>query len=66
MKRGSTKSDLVNYALTETFGNPTAYIEEFSKLIEIGNLTIDDKKTNIIKFQPKNEPVEEKDNDYDY
>lgn len=31
MKRGSTKSDIVNYALTETFGNPASYIEEFSK-----------------------------------
>lgn len=64
MKRGSTKSDIVNYALTETFGNPTAYIEEFSKRIEIGNLTIDDKKANIIKFQPKNETVDK--DDYDY
>lgn len=64
MKRGSTKSDIVNYALTETFGNPASYIEEFSKRIEIGNLTIDDKKVNIIKFQPKNEPVEN--DDYDY
>lgn len=64
MKRGSTKSDIVNYALTETFGNPTAYIEEFSKRIEIGNLTIDDKKANIIKIQPKNETVDK--DDYDY
>lgn len=44
MKRGSTKSDIVNYALTETFGNPVSFIEEFSKRIEIGNLTLDDKK----------------------
>jgi uncharacterized coiled-coil protein SlyX len=64
MKRGSTKSDIVNYALTETFGNPASYIEEFSKRIEIGNLTIDDKKAKVIKFQPKNEPVEN--DDYDY
>lgn len=63
MKRGSTKSDIVNYALTEAFGNPAAYIEEFSKRIEIGIL-IDDKNDNVVKFQPKNETVEE--DDYDY
>lgn len=64
MKRGSTKSDIVNYALTETFGNPASYIEEFSKRIEIGNFMIDDKKANVIKFQPKNDSVEK--DDYDY
>lgn len=64
MKRGSTKSELVNYALTETFGNPTSYIEEFSKRIEIGNFTTEDKKANVVKFQPKNESVEK--DDYDY
>lgn len=64
MKRGSAKSDIVNYALSETFGNPAAYIEEFSKRIEIGNLTVDDKINNIVKFQPKNDTLE--DEDYDY
>lgn len=48
MKRGGTKSDTVNYALSETFGNAATYIEKFSKRIEIGNLTIDDKKDNIV------------------
>lgn len=53
MKRGSTKSDIVNYALSETFGNPAAYIEEFSKRVELGKLTIEDEKDNVVKFQPK-------------
>ncbi|WP_249278785.1 hypothetical protein [Bacillus cereus] len=64
MKRGSTKSDTVNYALSETFGNAAAYIEEFSKRIEIGNLTIDDKKDNIVKFKTQDDSLEE--DDYDY
>ncbi|EGQ26214.1 hypothetical protein HMPREF9372_1783 [Sporosarcina newyorkensis 2681] len=64
MKRGSTKSDIVNYALSKTFGNPAAYIEEFNKRVEIGNLTTDEKKDNVVKFIPKNEALEE--DDYDY
>ncbi|PEK93294.1 hypothetical protein C1I58_23460 [Bacillus sp. PIC28] len=64
MKRGSTKSDTVNYALSETFGNPAVYIEEFSKRIEIANLTIDDKKDNIVKFKTQDDSLEE--DDYDY
>ncbi|WP_223265756.1 hypothetical protein [Bacillus wiedmannii] len=64
MKRGSTKSDTVNYALSETFGNPEVYIEEFSKRIEIVNLTIDDKKDNIVKFKTQADSLEE--DDYDY
>ncbi len=64
MKRGSTKSDTVNYALSETFGNPAMYIEEFSKRIEIGNLTIDDKKDNVVKFKTQDDSLEE--DDYDY
>jgi len=64
MKRGSTKSDIVNYALSETFGNPTAYIEEFSKRVELGKLTIEDEKDNVVKFQPKNGILEK--DDYDY
>lgn len=64
MNRGSTKSDAVNYALSETFGNPAAYIEEFSKRIEIGNLTLDDKKDNIVKFKTQDDSLEE--DDYDY
>ncbi|PGA97152.1 hypothetical protein [Bacillus toyonensis] len=64
MKRGSTKSDTVNYALSETFGNPATYIEEFSKRIEIGNLTIDDKKDNVVKFKTQDDSLEE--DDYDY
>ena len=64
MKRGSTKSDIVNYALTETFGNPAAYIEEFSKRGEIGNFTTDEKMDNIVKFRLKDETIEK--DDYDY
>ncbi|MBS9803970.1 hypothetical protein J4052_13515 [Bacillus toyonensis] len=64
MKRGSTKSDTVNYALSETFGNPAVYIEEFSKRIEIANLTIDDKKDNIVKFKTQDDSLGE--DDYDY
>ncbi|UNP78020.1 hypothetical protein MN033_07485 [Bacillus nitratireducens] len=64
MKRGSTKSDTVNYALSETFVNPAVYIEEFSKRIEIANLTIDDKKDNIVKFKTQDDSLEE--DDYDY
>lgn len=64
MNRHSTKSDIVNHALTETFGNPAAYIEEFSKRIETGSHTTDEKKDNVVKFQPKNETFEE--DDYDY
>lgn len=64
MKRGSTKSDIVNYALSETFGNPAAYIDEFSKRLEIGNFTIDDQTNNVVKFQPKSDVLEE--DDYDY
>lgn len=64
MKRGSTKSDTVNYALSETFGNPATYIEEFSKRIEIGNLVINDKKDNVVKFKTQNDSLEE--DDYDY
>jgi hypothetical protein len=54
----------VNYVLTETCRNPAAYIEEFSKRIEIGNIKIDDKINNIVRFQPKNDTLEE--DDYDY
>lgn len=61
MKRGSTKSDIVNYALTETFGNPAAYIEEFSKRGEIGNFTTDEKMDNIVKFRLKDETIEKDD-----
>ncbi|MBT0788166.1 hypothetical protein KHU47_01710 [Bacillus cereus] len=64
MKRGSTKSDTVNYALSETFGNPATYIEEFSKRIEIGNLMINDKKDNVVNFKTQNDSLEE--DDYDY
>lgn len=64
MKRGSTKSDIVNYAFSETFGNPAVYIEEFSKRIEIANLTIDDKKDNIVRFKIQDDSLEE--DDYDY
>lgn len=64
MKRGSTGSEAINHALTETFGNPTAYIEEFSKRVELGILTTEDKKDNIVKFQSKNKKLEE--DDYDY
>ena len=64
MKRASTKSDIVNYALTETFGNPASYIEEFSKRIEIGNFTVDDNKAKVIKFHNKKQFLEK--NDYDY
>ncbi|MFT0562232.1 hypothetical protein [Bacillus cereus] len=64
MKRGSTKSDIVNYALSETFGNPAMYIKEFSKRIEIGNLMINDKKDNVVKFKTQNDSLEE--DDYDY
>ncbi len=64
MKRGGTSSETVNYALTETFGNPAAYIEEFSKRIEIDILTINEKKDNVVNFQPKNQSLEE--DDYDY
>lgn len=64
MKRGSTKSDIVNYALSETFGNPAAYIDEFSKRLEIGNFTIDDEANNVVKFQPNSDVLEE--DDYDY
>lgn len=65
MNRGKTRSDIVNYALTETFGTPSAYIEDFGKRIEIGNLTTDNKKDNVVKFQPKEEEMPNKD-DYDY
>lgn len=64
MKRGSTKSDTVNYALSETFENPASYIEEFSKRREISSHMIDDELKNIVKFQPKNDGLEE--DDYDY
>ncbi|KUF28629.1 hypothetical protein [Lysinibacillus sp. F5] len=64
MKRGGTSSETVNYALTETFGNPAAYIEEFRKRIEIDILTINEKKDNVVNFQPKNHSLEE--DDYDY
>lgn len=64
MKKGSTKSDTINYALTETFGNPAAYIEKFGKRIELGTPTVDDRKNNIVKFQPKNDTSIE--DDYDY
>ncbi|HFJ9346723.1 hypothetical protein ACS2JQ_26570 [Bacillus cereus group sp. BceL101] len=64
MERGSTKSDTVNYALSETFGNPATYIEEFSKRIEIGNLMINDKEDNVVKFKTQNDSLEE--DDYDY
>jgi len=64
MKRGATKSDIVNYALTETFGNPAAYIEKFSKRIKTSNHTTENKKDNVLKFQPKNESLGE--DDYDY
>ncbi len=63
MKRGSTRSDIINYALTETFGSPAAYIEEFSKRIEIGIHTLDEMKDNVVKFQPNNKNL---DDDYDY
>ncbi|MFJ8070707.1 hypothetical protein ACIQZD_17385 [Peribacillus sp. NPDC096447] len=65
MNSGKTRSDIVNYALTETFGNPSAYIEDFGKRIEIGNLTTNNKKDNVVKFQPKEEEMANKD-DYDY
>lgn len=64
MMRGNTNSDAVNYALTETFGNPTAYIDEFSKRIIIGDFSLDDKNANIIPFKPKNKSVDK--DDYDY
>ena len=64
MKRGSTRSDVTNYALSETFGNPAAYIEEFSKRIETGNLATDDNTNNVVQFQSKYSTLEE--DDYDY
>ncbi|UJL47753.1 hypothetical protein KFZ58_07825 [Virgibacillus sp. NKC19-16] len=54
----------MNYALTETFRDPACYIEEFAKSIKIGELTIDDKKDNIVKFQAKSETLKEEDYDY--
>lgn len=64
MKKGITKSDTVNYALTETFGNPAAYIEIFSKRLELDDFTPDEKMDNILKFRLEDETIEK--DDYDY
>lgn len=60
---GETKCEEINYALTETFGNPIMYIEKLSQNIDISNPKED--RDNIIQLKSKNSVNIQKD-DYDW
>ncbi|MDA1501595.1 hypothetical protein PDJ82_08300 [Bacillus cereus group sp. TH43LC] len=60
---GETKCEEINYALTETFGNPIMYIEKLSQNIDMSNPKED--RDNIIQLKSKNSVNIQKD-DYDW
>ncbi|KXI82127.1 hypothetical protein ACS52_03915 [Bacillus cereus] len=60
---GETKCEEINYALTETFGNPIMYIEKLSQNIDMSNPKED--RDNIIQLKSKNSVNIQK-NDYDW
>ncbi|WP_255253897.1 hypothetical protein [Bacillus toyonensis] len=60
---GETKCEEINYALTETFGNPIMYIEKLSQNVDMSNPKED--RDNIIQLKSKNSVNIQKD-DYDW
>ncbi|GAB1773217.1 hypothetical protein [Priestia megaterium] len=64
MKGNDLRSETLNCALSETFGNPSAYVEEYKKRIHESASLLKVKKDNIVNFKIKNQEMEE--DDYDY
>ena len=64
MKGNDVRSETLNYALSETFGNPAAYIEEYEKRINESPSLLKTTKSNVVNFEIKNQATEE--DDYDY
>ncbi|PFG81520.1 hypothetical protein DL97_1116 [Bacillus sp. YF23] len=60
---GKTKCEEINYALTETFGNPIMYIEKISQNVDMSNPKED--RDNIIQLKSENSINIQKD-DYDW
>ncbi|MGA4497887.1 hypothetical protein ACPC0Q_19445 [Bacillus bombysepticus] len=60
---GKTKCEEINYALTETFGNPIMYIEKISQNVDMSNPKED--RDNIIQLKSGNSINIQKD-DYDW
>ncbi|MED0962374.1 hypothetical protein [Bacillus paramycoides] len=60
---GEIKCEEINYALTETFGNPIMYIEKFSQNVDMSNPKED--RDNIIQLKSENSINIQKD-DYDW
>ncbi|WP_245210688.1 hypothetical protein [Priestia aryabhattai] len=58
-------SRILNYALTETFGNPAAYIEAYRERRDKCATLLNNKKANIVNLKLENNLIEE-DEDYDY
>ncbi|MBY0077633.1 MULTISPECIES: hypothetical protein [Priestia] len=64
MKGNDVRSEMLNCALSETFGNPAAYIEEYKKRIFESPSLLETTKNNVVNFEIKNQAFEE--DDYDY
>ncbi|PEF73178.1 hypothetical protein CON94_22610 [Bacillus pseudomycoides] len=60
---GETKCEAINYALTETFGNPIMYIEKLSQNVDMSNPKED--RDNIIQLKSEKSVNIQKD-DYDW
>ncbi|MRB34650.1 hypothetical protein GH861_15895 [Bacillus thuringiensis] len=60
---GETQCEAINYALTETFGNPIMYIEKFSQNVDMSNPK--ENRDNIIQLKSENSINIQKD-DYDW
>ncbi|WP_257132049.1 hypothetical protein [Bacillus wiedmannii] len=60
---GETQCEAINYALTETFGNPIMYIEKFSQNVDMSNPGED--RDNIIQLKSEKSINIQKD-DYDW
>ncbi|MGI0533770.1 hypothetical protein KFD70_15515 [Bacillus pfraonensis] len=60
---GETQFEEINYALTETFGNPIMYIEKISQHVDMSNQK--EGRDNIIQLKSENSINIQKD-DYDW
>lgn len=61
MQLGETTSQSLNCSLTETFGSPTAYLEEFRDRANINYESTNKEKNNLIQIQRKNNTLPDED-----
>lgn len=60
---GEAKREKINYALTETFGNPIMYVEKFSQNVDMNNPK--EERADIIQLKSENSINIQKD-DFDW